>query len=207
MQGLLSIGILLFQTPAPRPPASVISGRMVFADGAPAAGMVVVPVRVPESGQQAAPPPFPSRTNAMGAFRFLNLPPGRYFIRMGANGEAFIYYPGVATESDATVVTVTAGTNINDLNFTLPPSASGVRVLGHVTFPPNQTAPAETQRAQIAGPVGLFTSPIAADGTFEIPHVRPGRYTITVTPAPGMQPQPLLFRTTNCAGSNWLFLA
>src|SRR5207237_89277 len=29
---------------------------------------------------------------------------------------------------------------------------------------------------------------IAADGAFEIPHVRPGNYSLTVAPAPGMEP-------------------
>lgn len=199
MKELALIGVLLFQAPAARPPSSIVSGQIVFSDGAAAAGIVVAPVRILEPGA-LAPLSFPFRTDSKGVFRFSNLSPGRYYIRVGGNGEVFTYYPGVATENDATVVTVAAGASIDDLNFALPASASGVSVLGHVTFPPNRPAQAATPRVQISGPVGQFTSAIAADGTFEIPHVRPGRYNIAVTPAPGMQPQPIVVSADDLRG-------
>src|SRR5205823_3636153 len=110
---------------------------------------------------------------------------GRYHIRLGTPADGPMYYPGVASESGATIVTVAAGTPNDELYFALPPSAA-FKVLGHVTIPPNQPGQSGTQRVQISP---TLSSPILSDGTFEIPHVRPGQYPIIVTPAPGMQPR------------------
>ncbi len=97
-----------------------------------------------------------------------------------------MYYPGVAAENAATVLTVTADANPDAINFVLPQSAS-VRVFGHVTLPANQTALQEAQRVQLQGGNQL-TSPIAADGTFDFQHVRPAMTPSSVSTRPTWTP-------------------
>jgi hypothetical protein len=199
MQELLLIALFLFQAAPARPAGGVVTGRVVFADGTPVASTFVMPVPVSQARQQSGllSPGF-GRTSANGEFRLQNVAPGRYFIRLGTGGDAPMYYPGVTAESEATIVTVAAGSDNDELYFALPPSAA-FRVLGHVTVPSGQTGQSGTQRVQLNGNDQL-SSPISSDATFEIPHVRPGRYTITVTAAPGMQPRPITVSDSDVSG-------
>jgi hypothetical protein len=187
MQALALIAILVLQTPAPRPSGGVISGRVLYSDNAPAAGMFVSVVSAGGSGR-----PFPARVDDSGNYRLTNIPPGRYYLRVGFDfiEGSFTYFPDAATEGGATAVNVTADTNVA-VAFNLPPAASGVRVAGRVIFPPNQRARAAVVMDAASGRSrrqGL----VADDGTFEILHVGVGRYNIIVDPAPGMQPQPIV---------------
>ena len=126
MQGILLIAILLFQAPAQRP-ASVISGRVAYSDGTPAAA---TPVTI---GLLSQAPTRLGITNLNGEFRILNVAPGRYYLRLGTATDAPLFYPGVTTESAATVITVTADGNPDPINFALPQSAT-VRVLATSLF-------------------------------------------------------------------------
>ena len=200
LKEVLLIGILFFQAPAARPTGASVSGHLSFADGMPVPRALLNLVPVPEPGRQAGQPRFTFGDTA-GAFRLQNVPAGRYLVRLGGfAGEAPIYYPGVTGESAASVVTVEPDANIENLNFSLPRALSGVRVAGRVTVPPNQNLQTATQRVQILGGIPgaqintawQLTGSIAADGTFEVPHVREGSYTITITQTPGLQPRAIV---------------
>jgi len=189
---LLAMMVLLqVQAPPPRPGTGSISGRIVFSDGTPAVSVVVTSAAAPEPGRPPAPGPVRSLgfTDQAGAFRLQNVPPGRYYLRFGSPD--WLYFPGVVSESAATVLNVTADTPIENLNVALSPALSGVRVGGRVVSPADQPIQS-TQRVQInGGSFGPLVGSISQDGTFEVLHVRPGRYTITITQAPGMQAQPI----------------
>ncbi len=180
MRGLLLIGILLLQ-PQPRlqvqPAGGVISGRVVYADGAPVSGSIVTVV--PVSPPPSTPPPRIIFTNQAGEFRSSSLAPGRYYLRLGTTRDTPMFYPGVSSESAATAITVSAAANVENLNFALPATAA-VRLTGHVSFPANQNTRPPDQRVQLTSN-NAVASPIAADGTFDIAHVRPGRYSLTVS--------------------------
>ena len=201
MKHLLLIAMMFFQTPPARPAGSSLGGRIVYSDGMPVIGSIVSLVTVPEGGRTAdRPSPRLAFLDTSGLYRVQNVAPGRYYLRLGSV-EPAIYYPGVTSENAASVVVVAADTNINDLNFVLPASLSGVRVSGRVLVPPNQPVQTATQRVQVNGPtLGRAESAIAEDGSFEILHLRPGRYDITVAQTPGMQPQPLIVSDRDLTG-------
>jgi hypothetical protein len=176
---------LLLQRGAPPSGAGVVAGNLLYSDGTPAVAQTVSLAPLP--GQNPAPSPQRvSRTDAAGMFRFAGIAPGRYTLRMDYPGIAPVYYPGVVGESAATVITA-ANAPVDGLQFRLPPVASGVRVSGRVVFPSNYGRPQNPPVVQVRG--GVFQGiPVTSDGKFEIPHVRPGTYSLIVSPAPGMQP-------------------
>src|SRR5215470_562839 len=171
MQALFLISLLLFQVPVAQK-AIGISGRVTFSDGAPAPGTVMRAVHVMDGVQTDAPARgYLTATDATGRYGF-ELVPGRYYVRAEETGNLFTYYPGVTTETDAMPVTA-LDTPLENLNIALPLSSSGVHVIGRVKFPAGQQRPSPNQTVQLNGSYRL-NGPIAADGTFDIPHVRRG---------------------------------
>ena len=127
----LLLAALLFLQQTPTSTNGVVSGTVLYSDGTPAGNMTLRLVPVPEPGQQ----PRPGRmmgTRSNGVFN-LSVPPGRYVIQTTATVPTF--YPGVFSETSATPIIVTSDSTTSGLIFSLPNSASGVRVQGHVTFP------------------------------------------------------------------------
>ena len=195
MQELFLISLLFIQAAA-QPPATSITGRIVFSDGMPASGLIVQAVPVSEvqdpglfiKGSSLG------RTDGAGAYK-IQLAPDSYYLRIRDGKGGFTYYPGVPVLPDAAVVRTT-DTPIENLNFALPQAASGIHVSGHVTLPPSQSG----RRAgivQLSGPTGPLTVPIGPAGAFDIPHVMPGGYRLFVEPAPGMLPIPLVVASTD----------
>ncbi len=83
--------------------------------------------------------------------------------------------PGGAAASDVTV----AGSSASEVLLTLEPLRS---VSGRVVFDGSSRKPTEVlvSLPGLAGAPGIFNVKTAPDGTFTIPNVAPGRYTITV---------------------------
>jgi hypothetical protein len=171
------LSLLLLQRGVPASGDGIVSGRLTYSDGAPAFSQAVL--LVPQPGQAPTVRLRNARTDATGAFLFFGTVPGRYTLRVEYASGTPIDYPGI--------LTVAAGTPLANLDFRLPPSADGVRILGRVAFPSNYVPPPAPPVVQVlnipAPPIA-----IAADGTFEISHVRPGSYSLGVSPALGMQP-------------------
>jgi hypothetical protein len=191
MRELLLAALLLQQAPNP---AGVISGTVLYSDGTPAGALILrLVLLVPDQGQQARPGRF-AVTDASGVFN-LRVPTGRYVLQTGASNPT--YYPGVLSQSSATPIIVTAGSTTSGLDFSLPLSASGVRVHGHVALP--QGYPVAASGIRIALSRDNPAKPLAADGTFEFTHVMPGTYPLSVT-APGAQPLALTVSDRDITG-------
>jgi len=177
MRDLLLVALLLLQQ-APNPATGVVSGAVRYSDGAPAEALILRLVPVSEQGAE----PRPGRvavTDANGMFS-QRVAVGQYLLQTGP-----AFYPGVLAQNSATPIVVTAGSTISGLNFSLPQSASGVRVQGQVTLP--QGYPIAASGLRIALSRNASPKPLATDRTFEFTHVMPGTYPLSIT-APGAQP-------------------
>ena len=150
MQELFLISLLLIQAAA-QPPATSITGRIVFPDGTPASGLVVqaVPVSEVQDPGLFIKGSTLGRTDGAGAYK-IQLASGSYYLRIRDGRGGFTYYPGVPALPDAVVVRTT-DTPIENLNFALPQSASGIHVSGHVMLPPSQTGRQAGMSIQLGG--------------------------------------------------------
>src|SRR5262245_9150224 len=135
MRALLLSALLLGQVPTPTE-TGTISGTILYSDGTPLTAMVRF---TPVGPAPATPGRNYTFTNAGGAYS-MRLSPGRYVVYV--NPDNPVYYPGVVGQSNATPVVVTAGSTNAGVSFSLPLSASGVRVQGRVMLPPNYPLPA-----------------------------------------------------------------
>jgi hypothetical protein len=181
---------LLFVQASPSASTGSVAGQVLTRDGVAASAVRVSAVLAPppgarpEDGVQSLAPPAPvasALTNAEGRYRLGNLPPGRYHIVAGMLGQG-TYHPATTDRWQADVVSVTAGTTVEnrDIRIVIP---FGGRVRGRVT-----PAPPAGQR-EIAVLSGLkldeiYEVPVAADGSFEFGHVPRGVFMVNVFPTP-----------------------
>lgn len=191
MRMLVVAALVLLQGPGGlRVASGVISGQIQSGER-PAAGVRISALQAADSaggisGAGGAMLASLAETDSAGRFRLEQLPPGRYYIMAGALDYPS-YYPGVKTQAEARVITVTVGATISGIDFVLARPAS-LRVSGRVQGVP-ATAPAGLVRVSLipqAGGVGsasLLETPVQPDGTFEFPKVGPGRYTARLTVA------------------------
>jgi TonB family protein len=119
-------------------------------------------------------------TDIDGRYRLENIPPGRYYVTAGFL-DVPTYYPGVAAIGSAKAVNVEPGGTTVGIDFTTAVSA-GASVSGRVIFPPGQAIPANL-KVSLAGPARPAPEAfLSADGSFTVPRVRPGTYTVRVPP-------------------------
>jgi protocatechuate 3,4-dioxygenase beta subunit len=184
------------------PRMSVISGRVTDESGEPIEGVSIYPTRVIfyEGRRRMVPVGSgPARTDEEGQYRITRLPPGSYAVMaktqetwtISEDGKEVLlgymptYFPGVANAPDARRVTVGVGQEAVATDFALVPGRAAkvsgtaidsrglpfsrvvmseeIRGLGYASFGP--------------GPAG----PVAADGSFTIPNVPPGEYSISAS--------------------------
>lgn len=204
------------------PRGSVITGRVTDELGEPMPGVSISLMR-PQfiQGQQRLMPTgsgvFPA-TNDIGEYRMYGLAPGQYYITAqqqqqafqfiggpnnqteGAearNGYARTYYPGTADLSRAQKITVGIAQTFTEMNIMLLPTRlatiSGVAV-------DQQGQPLGRGNVQIMPRGGMLVGgisggPLRPDGTFTVPNVAPGTYTLRANvqrtqPEPGTPPGP-----------------
>jgi 5-hydroxyisourate hydrolase-like protein (transthyretin family) len=139
-------------------------------------------------------------TNSAGTFRLPNLPEGSYKLRFRGAGFVQLWYPGAATDADASTVTISPGQNRQGLDVrlggvpaTISGTVSGDDVSGASVFlelpgagtstvgtaqaatPPASAAPGTTEAI-------VRTVPVGSDGQFSIPGVpSPSVYDLVVT--------------------------
>jgi hypothetical protein len=156
-------------------------------------------MRIANGGQADAPfhPAF-ATTDPSGKYR-LAVQPGHYYVFFSPTFDSSIYFPGVATQSEATVVAV-SDSPVENVNIHLPPSASGVRVSGHVKFPLKGESQSAKPDVRLFGNGRPITVPVASDGAFDIPHVFRANYRMVVLPAPGMEPKPIAVGSEDVRG-------
>ena len=166
-------------------PLGVLSGRIIDLNGRPVqnATISVVPARSRASCSACR-----TTTDADGQYRLAGLRDGRYYVMASTpatastpTGASGTYFPGTALPSQASVVDLAAGRQV-DASFTLAESAPA-RVAGTVTD--SRGAPAATHivfldAMQPRPRLGQPISQVATDGRFEFTHVPPGEYTLIV---------------------------
>jgi protocatechuate 3,4-dioxygenase beta subunit len=157
-------------------------------------------------------------TNDLGEYRMFGLSPGQYYVAaqpqqqafpvVGAlggqaegaearNGYARTFYPGTADVSTAQKITVGLGQTLGEINIML--LATRLATISGVAVN-SQGQPFGRGSVQVMprGGIpfgGISGGPLRADGTFTVPNVPPGQYTLRAIapqapPAPGERPAP-----------------
>ena len=181
-----------------------IEGVLRRADGTSAAGArVSLDARVPKAALEGS-----SRgttADANGRFTFASVPPGDYRITArSAPATAARPTEGAPAPPQAPLLwgqtdLVVSGQDIQGLNITLAPAAE---IAGQLSFtamtlkPPSDLSVVRLQfvatealaLAQVGGGSGLttYTANVGGDGSFRVPGLPPGRYTVNAT-WPGMR--------------------
>src|SRR6185436_20219159 len=134
MQLLLISALFVAQVTAAPQGTGTVTGRLILADGSPAAGVRVSTMAAPDSGRPATEVPALSNlteTDNSGRFRLENIKPGRYYIVAGLLDYP-TYYPGTSVVGDARIVNVTAGSITSGIDFQAVRSSTGFTVSGRV---------------------------------------------------------------------------
>jgi len=173
------LALLQTVTAAQLPPIGSISGMLRVSGGAPAAGMRVAAMAIPDvPGSTAISLQGMTEANEDGSYRIENIPAGRYYVVAGPLGFP-TYYPGAEQPGNATVITVNAGASLGGFDFI----AKGVIVSGKILNIPSEWntlgAVAGLFRPNGAAVPGLRV-PLKADGSFRIVGARPGVYCLAI---------------------------
>ncbi|HEX4997969.1 MAG TPA: carboxypeptidase-like regulatory domain-containing protein [Terriglobia bacterium] len=137
MKTLAFAFIFLFQAAAPRGQGGAVTGTVLNPDGSPAAGVRVVAISASLDGVAGAVMASLAQTDAAGAYRLEDIPPGSYVIAAGAL-DWLAYYPGVRDRAGAQVVVVASGeirTGVDFVWFPPPMLAGYVELEGGGVLP------------------------------------------------------------------------
>jgi protocatechuate 3,4-dioxygenase beta subunit len=206
------------------PRMSVISGRVLDDVGEPIAGITVwvLQTRHSQGRRQLVATGANARTDIMGRYRLLSLPPGDYAV-MGTTRETWphdsdpkqvfgyapTYFPGTSTAAQARRVKLGVAQEASGIDFNLvagrtsnvrgnATSASGVP-LGGETVTVTQEMGGLTMFMGSA--VAVASTKVAGDGTWTVSNVPPGEYRLSMRAAArGNQPAQEGQLTINVAG-------
>jgi hypothetical protein len=180
-------------------PGSVIAGRILDADGEPVSnvGVQAMFYRL-YFGKKRLLPAQTATTNDLGEYRLHGLRAGKYYLRAdpesyrmrgplspsasspakGSTVYAPTYYPGVVERTDATQLEIKAGEEMR-ADFSLVATRT-VRVSGRLI---GSSPPEAGTRVMLVPSEGFGfgfreNSEVQKDGTFDIPDVLPGSYTL-----------------------------
>src|SRR5579871_2659517 len=203
--------------------AAVVRGRVTDEDGDPLANAQVSVLRQTyASGHSRWEQAGSERTNDLGEYRVPGLAPGNYFVSVNpppdfksliesAGGKTTAskpemsyqatYYPGTTDRSQASPIELHASDEF-PVNFSLVQSQT-LSIRGSVVnLPPNSSAVITLQSREFH--LLLNGAEIHKDGSFVVPDVAPGAYTIVATvenaPAPMMARQSLQITGSNVGG-------
>src|SRR5262249_51958170 len=107
-----------------------VTGVLRTQTGAPAVGVRVGALVQPDNPNDAASARAMAgiaQTGNAGRFRLENIPPGRYYIAAGRLDQPS-YYPGVLDMAHATVVLITRGGLVSDVDFVMRDASDSVYV-------------------------------------------------------------------------------
>ena len=118
---LCSVVFLVWFISALPQSGGTVSGRLLLPDGKPAAGVRVGAMAVSLQGKVTDATLLDSltETDSNGRYRLSSISPGRYYVVAGALA-APTYHPGTGIVSEATILTVMAGSNATAVDFTIP---------------------------------------------------------------------------------------
>lgn len=192
---------LATQTPSVEFPFSeggVVTGTLRDEHGEPAEGVGVTLQAIAGSGVEATGPP--ATVDDTGRFRLFHVPPGRYLmvvttgpgsglavapgvVRRGVADLARqpflpVYFPGHVDPSAAAPIVVERARELHGIDMVVP-AVRGARVFGSVSLT-GSTGPVllRPARRSTATVLGIPSTTITADGTFELRNVPPGQYTL-----------------------------
>jgi hypothetical protein len=186
---------------------SVITGRIADANGQPITQEMVTLIQIDPNGRKRALYPFTLLpqydfgTDDQGIYRIFGLPPGRYLVSAGKGTEQDTdlggglryhprtFYPGVAEESEAGIVELSAGAVATGIDITLGHKLKAYSVSGRVI---DVTTGRTIPNAQLA----LTTERISGDhrrtsgtslradanGNFRLAGLLPGDFHLMATP-------------------------
>jgi protocatechuate 3,4-dioxygenase beta subunit len=190
-------------------PAGVVAGRILDESGQPAVGAPVQLWRVTINLQgKAYQPVGGGSVDDRGNFRISDVPPGRYYLMAGAQAAAVglamglrggavpdiyryaaVFHPNVSNIDDATTIEVAGGKESSfDMRLERTPRKFHIRgrVInpGGATFPPDTIVTVGFRSLAGAGSAVSPNSFDPATGTFDVPNVPRGEFTINVVPSP-----------------------
>lgn len=118
-----------------------------------------------------------------GSFCFMGARPGSYYLafmnRDGDSPTSFVFFPGTTKSSDARRVEVKSGQTHSDLTFIVQPEAA-VSVSGTVLVRDKSVLPAGCKVLLLSvDPLSVlvaYAKDVEPSGSFELPHVLPGKY-------------------------------
>src|SRR5262249_13940560 len=183
-------------------PSAVIAGRILDEDGEPLPSVSVNALReVYDQGKRKLMSGANVQTNDLGEYRLFGLTPGRYFVSAyygtwqrgitttedqidpSPQGYAKMFYPGTPDRTKAATIAVKAGEEIGSIEI-LMRQVPVYHVRGHVynqiTHRPGTESfvlllPKTSQREDLGD---TFTIVQKRDGSFDIPDILPGSYTL-----------------------------
>lgn len=205
------------------PRGGVITGHVIDEFGDPVVGANVQPLRSQIVNGQRTDMPGGSMatTSDTGEFRIWGLTPGDYHVMVSSQrgfgpateisddrtGYAPTYYPGSSTAAEAQNIAVSAGQTASGIDITLTPTHTA-SVSGFAVDSSGQPMRRGSVSLMPRSPGGAFMgmsfgAQIRADGTFTIPNVASGEYTVRgmIPPsAPGMPAEQLTANVTVAGG-------
>jgi hypothetical protein len=188
-------------------PAGVISGQVLDEDQDPVPGLEVFALRINfvKGGQKQILAAARAVTDDLGNYRMPDLSPGSYYVRAGGlmshpmeqiglkQGPAGrvqyqnTFYPGTPILTEAQTVHVGPTAEARDIRFTVPAERTFTvhgKVLPGAAPGRKQVGEVECKSPDDVGynfSSGRNTAAVEADGSFKIPGLPPGDYTLTAT--------------------------
>ena len=183
------------------PRGAAITGQVFDEFGDPVAGarIQVMRYQVVQGVRRLTPAGGGDQSDDTGAFRVFGLMPGDYYVSAAvralpvddpsdATSYAPTYFPGTGSVTEAQKVTVSLGQEQGNVSFALLPVRT-VRISGTVIGSGGGPLAGGMLMLNPSDQAGGFGGPfgggggsrIGGDGTFTIPNVAPGSYTLTAT--------------------------
>ena len=183
-------------------PSAVIAGRILDDDGEPLPSVSVSALReIFDRGKRSLVSGANAVTNDLGEYRLFGLAPGRYFVsarysnwergigeseeqaQQSSQGYAKMFYPGTPDRARATTIAVKAGEEIPSIEILMRQVAvyhARGHVFNQVTRRPGTDCfvlllPRTHQRGDMGE---TYTIVRKRDGSFDIPDILPGPYTL-----------------------------
>ena len=186
---------------------AVIAGTATWDDGSPASGIQISTQTAPASGVQGGSATQDqtigrtvflfgagAQTDDRGRFRLTGLSPGSYVVRAtlqaplppGPDDRGYsplsmlaVYAPGRMRRTEAAVISLTAGEERDDLAITL--ALAGLHTISGAVSSPGAAVRSGSVSLSDQTDASLSRmGRIGSDGSFVIPYVPPGNYTLTV---------------------------
>jgi hypothetical protein len=183
-----------------------MTGTVVDESGRPAIGATVQLLRVSHTEfDRKFQPGRSATTDDRGQYRIYDVPPGRYLLfagtpvgpsRPGTDRYNLVFYPDTENVEQAATVEVKAGVD-GVLNMRVRKQTETYRVSGRVIDPtgmwPLRSATLSLVHQGYGTTFSIVGRPANIDpvtGTFEIPNLTPGSYTVSVQVPSAVVPQP-----------------